>query len=179
MSAVLVNKEQIAYALGVTTNTINRYQNRDKDPLPVKKKGAGRAGSEYDLQDVIKWHVDEQIRIRVGKPIVDDDGETEFIDKDAQQARLYREQADNMALKNAQMRRELAPIGMLQFVLSKAGSQIRAILEAIALKVKKRVPSLSASEIEIIQKEIVRAMNVISRLNIDIDEYESDPGAEV
>ena len=89
-----------------------------------------------------------------------------------ERVRLAREQADATALKNAQARRELAPVALLAWVLGKVGGQIAAILETIPGNVKRRVPQLSAAQVELIKREVVKAQNAAARIEINLDEYE-------
>jgi phage terminase Nu1 subunit (DNA packaging protein) len=92
--------------------------------------------------------------------------------------RLVQEQADGQALKNAQARRELAPVQLISWTLARVGSQISAIFDSIPLKVKKLMPKLSASDIEVIKRELIKAQNAASRVTVDLDEYYSGGAAE-
>lgn len=91
----------------------------------------------------------------------------EGFDLPTERARLAREQADKIAMQNAQTRRELAPAYLIEEVLAKAGSKVAGILEAIPGQVKRRLPSLPASEIEAIQSEIVKARNIAAAVSLD------------
>lgn len=167
---VILNKQQIAYALDVTTNTVNRYQKRKDNPLPVLKSGSGRCGSQYDLRDVIDWHVQERINRILIERVGSDGDAPEFFNKEAEQARLFKEQADQTALKNAQTRKELAPISVIEWTLSSVGKQIAAMLDSIPQKVKRRVPKLEAKDIENIKREIRAVQNAASRIEVDFDD---------
>lgn len=85
---------------------------------------------------------------------------------------LIRAQREGQELKNAQTRRELAPVAMIEWALGKVGGQISALLESIPLRVKKMVPRLQAAEIELIKREVVKAQNLASRVTVDFDEYD-------
>lgn len=84
-----------------------------------------------------------------------------------ERARLAREQADKIAMQNAQTRRELAPAYLLEEVLAKAGAKVAGILEAIPGQVRRRLPSLPASEIDAIESEIAKARNVVASISLD------------
>lgn len=171
---VILNKQQVAYALGVTTNTVNRYQNRKESPLPIRKRGSGRGGAEYDLQEVVDWFVQEEISRRI-KVYHDDDAEQPAVyDKELEQARLFRAQAESYELKNALSRKELAPISLIEWTLGNVCKQISATLASIPQKVKRRAPKLGAKEIEIIAREIKTAQNAAARVTVDFDEYSPD-----
>lgn len=85
--------------------------------------------------------------------------------------RLTKAQAEGQEIKNAQLRKELAPVAVIEWVVGKAGSQISAVLDAIPLQVKKRNPKLTASDIEIIRREIAKAQNAAAQMTVDLDEY--------
>lgn len=91
----------------------------------------------------------------------------EGYDLATERARLAREQADKIAMQNAQTRRELAPAYLIEEVLAKAGAKVAGILEAIPGQVKRRLPSLPATEIEAIQSEIAKARNVAASISLD------------
>jgi len=91
----------------------------------------------------------------------------EGFDLPTERARLAREQADKIAMQNAQTRRELAPAYLIEEVLAKAGAKVAGILEAIPGQVKRRLPSLPASEIEAIQSEIAKARNIAAAISLD------------
>lgn len=85
--------------------------------------------------------------------------------------RLTKAQAEGQEIKNAQQRRELAPILLIEYVIADAGRQISAILDALPMQIKKRNPKLTASDIEIIRREIAKALNVCAGITVDLDEY--------
>jgi phage terminase Nu1 subunit (DNA packaging protein) len=85
--------------------------------------------------------------------------------------RLTKAQAEGQELKNAQLRKELAPVDVIEWVIGKAGGQISAILDALPSQLKKRNPKLTASNIETIRREIVKAQNAASQMTVDLDEY--------
>ena len=84
---------------------------------------------------------------------------------------LTKAQREGQELKNAQLRKELAPVVVIEWVLGKVGGQISAILDALPLQLKKRNPKLTASNIETIRREIVKAQNAAAQVTVDIDEY--------
>lgn len=84
--------------------------------------------------------------------------------------RLIVAQAVAQEMKNQILQHKLAPLDLLELSISKWSEQAASLLNSIPLKVKKRVPKLKASEIEIIKREIVKVQNAISRVQIDWDE---------
>lgn len=83
-------------------------------------------------------------------------------------------------LKEAQLRNELAPLELLQWALSNLGSQISAILETIPAKLKRQLPSLTYTDLELIRKEIIKTQNAAARVQLDLpaDARESEPDFE-
>ena len=94
-------------------------------------------------------------------------------------ARLAREQADRVAMQNAVTRRELAPVSLIEEVLTKAAARIAGIFDAIPGKVRRRVPKLTTDELELIADEIAKARNIVAGMSLaDLDaegEQDSDP----
>ena len=84
---------------------------------------------------------------------------------------LTKAQREGQELKNSQLRKELAPVSVIEWVIGKTGGQISAILDALPLQIKKRCPKLTASGIEVIRREIVKAQNAAAAMTLDLDEY--------
>lgn len=89
------------------------------------------------------------------------------LDLSQERAALARSQRETVDMKNAVTRGELAYVTLIEQVLSNAGSKIAGILEAIPGAVKRRVPSLPASEIKAISTEIARARNIVATMSLD------------
>jgi len=98
------------------------------------------------------------------------DQEPSSADREAR-LRLTLAQAEGQEIKNAQLRKELAPVHLLEWVVGKAGAQISAILDAIPMQLKKRNAKLTASNIELIRRDIVKAQNAAAQMTVDIDAY--------
>lgn len=97
------------------------------------------------------------------------------------QARAENLRADTRLkeLKEAQLRRESAPIVILEYTLSSLGAQIAAILDSIAPKLKRRLPQLTSADIDIIRGEIAKARNAAANLTIDFDTVDGENDTEV
>lgn len=103
------------------------------------------------------------------------------LDLATERARLAAAQADKVEMQNAQSREELAPVVYLTEVLAKAGARAAAILEAIPGQVRRRLPSLPATEIQAIQQEIAKARNLcaaVSLADLDAGDESSIPASE-
>lgn len=97
----------------------------------------------------------------------------ELIDREFEQARKTRAEADAQEMKNAVTRRELAPVELLEWALASIAEQVNSILDSIPLKLKKRVPHLKASELAIAKREIIKAQNAASKSQLPWDQLEA------
>lgn len=141
---------------------------------------AGRGRGGYDLDACRVAYIRYLRGLGSGKVKPAPDRPVEQIDYELERARLTKEQADGQELKNAQTRRELAPVELIVWALNRFASQVCPLLEAIPQKVKRRIPSMTASQIEIIKRETVRAQNAASKITVDLNEYRDAGGdAEV
>lgn len=95
-------------------------------------------------------------------------------ESDREKTLLVREQRIGQELKNAQSRRELAPVDLIDWTLSRVGAQISALLEAIPLKVKQLLPKMTAAEIGLIEREVIKAQNAAASVTVDFDEYDRE-----
>ena len=92
---------------------------------------------------------------------------------DAAKLLEVQERTENIALKNALLKRENAPIAMVEWIIGQIGSQVSAILESIPVKVKRRAPHLTTADLQMIKEEIVKCQNVAAEVHVDLDAYES------
>jgi len=77
-------------------------------------------------------------------------------------------------LKEQQIRRETAPISVIESALGHVGARIAAILESIPAKVKRRLPKLTASEVEVIKREIIKAQNAAADADTLLADWKPD-----
>ena len=89
------------------------------------------------------------------------------LDLASERAGLAKAQRERIEMQNAQTRRELAPVVLIEEVLSKAGSRVAGILDAIPGAVRRRVPTLTADEIGNIEREIARARNIAAAISLE------------
>lgn len=100
------------------------------------------------------------------------------LDLATERARLASEQADKVAMQNAVARKELAPVSIIEEVLTKAASRIAGILDAIPGLVRRRVPALSADEIDLVAAEVAKARNRVAAMSLrDLDDDSDDTDA--
>lgn len=91
----------------------------------------------------------------------------------AERARLAREQADKIAMQNAVTRGELAPVALIEEVLTKAASKVAGVLDAIPGMIRRRVPQLTADDIDLIAGEVAKARNTVAAMSLaDLNDAE-------
>ena len=101
------------------------------------------------------------------------------LDLAGERARLAKEQADRVAMQNAVTRGELAPMILIEEVLTKAASKVAGIFDAIPGLVRKRVPALTQDELSMIAQEIAKARNVVASLSLaDLEMADGDDDDE-
>lgn len=110
------------------------------------------------------------------KPDTDDDldDERERIDTEYERGRKLKAEADAQEMKNAITRREQAPTPLLEWALAKMAEQVSGVLASIPMKIKKRLPHMKTSEVEIIHREIVKCQNAASKSQLPWDQLDSD-----
>ena len=145
---------ELAMLLGLTTRRVNQLA---EDGVMVRI-GHG----EFDGPESIQAFV-EQAANR-GK---DKDAQ---IDKEREEARLKKEQADHWELKNARLRNELLPIDEVVRVWSEQISYVKSGMLSVVPRVRQRI-SLSNEDAEFIDQEIRKAM---TKLADGVDIYDAD-----
>jgi len=90
-----------------------------------------------------------------------------------ERARLAREQADKIAYQNAITRGELAPVAILEEVLANTAAKVAKIFDAIPGMVRRRIPTLTADDIDLIADEIAKGRNLVAQISL-ADVYEDD-----
>lgn len=88
------------------------------------------------------------------------------LDLVAERAALTKAQRERVEMQNAVTRKELAPAALIEEVLSKAGSRIAGMFDAIPGAVRRRVPSLSSDEVNNIAKEIAKIRNIAASMSL-------------
>lgn len=100
------------------------------------------------------------------------------LDLVAERAMLAKVQRERIEMQNGVTRGELAPVVLIEEVLSKAGARIGGLFDAIPGAVKRRVPSLSSDEIGNIEKEIAKVRNIVANISLaDLRDDEEEDGA--
>lgn len=83
-------------------------------------------------------------------------------DAAAERARLAREQADNVALKNAILRRDMVPATEVEKEWSGIVRQARAGILAVPPRLRQIIPTLSAHDIDLIDAELRKVLEELA-----------------
>lgn len=163
-----LNKQDMASSCGVSLTAFDKWGIE-----PVAKIGRNTYFRVVDVLDNRKARWSATLAMKQAAEVAPMPA---TLEAEKEKMLLIREQRIGQELKNAQTRREVAPVQVIEWTLSKVGAQISANLEAIPSKLKKLHPSLPARAIEDVKREIVKAQNVAARVTVDLDEYyERDP----
>lgn len=102
------------------------------------------------------------------------------LDLATERAGLAKAQKERVEMINAEKRRELLPAILIEEVLAKAGSKVAGILDAIPGMIKRRLPQMTAADIDLIAAEVARARNLVALVSLDdlVDEGNVDTEAE-
>lgn len=154
-----LNQSDAAKSCGISVQAFVKWGVK-----PVSKIGRE---SFYTIADILKNRLDHQ-----AENLKEAYADTDASELERERIRLTRAQADSLELKNEIARGEVAPIDLLTFTASSAGTQIAAILGSVPLNIKRQIPRLTSTEIETIKREIVKAQNVAAQITIDFDELD-------
>jgi len=160
----MATRKEVSEHLGLSERQITNLSN--KGILP---KAKGRGGNSLD--DCRKAYI-SYLRSRtkvVTNGEIDDD-----VDITRERALNLRVDTRLKELKEQQIRRELASVDALEWVLSKTASQIAAQLDAIPLRIKRRDKTFTANQIAVVSREIIVCQNACANLTLDLDEYEEE-----
>lgn len=168
-----INQTEAADRCGVSITMFQRYGLE-----PVARRGRS---TWYTKGQVLEWIEQRghrkgyELGLRDGKQSLPDDAAQIMVGQEKARLDLTREQAEGQRLKNAQMRRELAPVEMITFALGSLASQVSSILGTLPAKIKRSMPKLSAEEIRLIKTEIVKAQNACAKeLQVEWDDFGAD-----
>jgi len=166
-----LTKQQMVASCGITPTAFDKW---GVDPV-------GRIGRHvyYRVADVISNRLARQAMnaaAEAGKRAADTAPVPAVIEAEREKLLLTREQRIGQELKNAQTRRELAPVAALEWALSNLASQIVAQLDAVPLRMKKLYPSWGARQIEDLNRELIKSRNAVSEASLNLDDYlDRDP----
>lgn len=158
-----LTQDQVCQSLGISTTAFQRWGVQSVAKI-------GRC-TYYEIKDILENRLRHQARkFEAAGPQHLDDVEMVRAEREEKLA-LTKAQRVGQELKNQQLSKELAPVSVIEYVVGKAGAQISAILDALPMQIKKRNSKLTATDIEVIKREIVKAQNAASQMTVDLDEY--------
>jgi len=159
-----LNKKQMAKQLKISVQAFDKWE---VQPVARRHKYGEAFYSVGDVMEFVDKRAREQERRKLEKLLPTDadglDVGQIFIEKEKAELTWTRERAEGQRLKNAQMRRELAPVEMVVWALGSVAGQVTAILGTLPAKLKRSQPKLSADEINIVKSEIVKAQNACAK----------------
>jgi phage terminase Nu1 subunit (DNA packaging protein) len=100
-----------------------------------------------------------------------DDGSINLVTERAKLARSQRERVD---LQNAEKRKELAPVALIEQVLAQCGARAASILDTIPGELRRRVAGLSSDDIRHVGSIVAKARNLAASVSIDDLELDLD-----
>ncbi len=163
-----LNKSEMAAALGISVQAFTAWGVK-----PVAQRH--RFGEAfYSVRDVVDFAVTRE-RKKHERTATSLDAADLIIEKERADLEWTQERAEGQRLKNAALRQELAPVSMVQWAISQAGSQIAATLGTLKGKVKRAQPSLSNAALHEIEQIAVECQNTAADVRLDWDDFdESD-----
>lgn len=88
------------------------------------------------------------------------------LDLATERAGLAKAQRERIEMQNAVTRRELAPVVLIEEVLTKAASRVAGIFDAIPGMIRRRVPKLTTGELDLVAGEIAKARNIVAAMSL-------------
>ncbi len=89
----------------------------------------------------------------------------ESIDAEREMARLTKERADKLAMENEQTRGDLIPAEVATMLFAALATDMAAVLDNLPAKIKRQIPGIASSDMEMVKREIVRAQNEASEID--------------
>ena len=170
-----LNKSEMATALGISVQAFDKWGVK-----PVAQRHQfGEAF--YAVRDVLDNRLEWQ-RKKLEPPAQDLDAAGLILEKEHAELEWTQARAEGQRLKNAAMKRELAPVAMVQWAISQAGSQIAAVLGTIKGRLKRTQPNLTNAALHEIEQIAVEVQNVAADVRLDWNDFDlsdlSDPRSD-
>jgi phage terminase Nu1 subunit (DNA packaging protein) len=145
MREIEVSGKDLASAFGVSDRSIREFADRGI----IEKVGRGK----YKLLQSVRLYTAHLREVAAGRG-----GEAGVLDLTAERVRHAKEQADNLALKNAALRRDLVPVADVEREWITVARQIRSGVMAVPSRVRQSLPHLTAYDADVIDREIRDAL---------------------
>lgn len=157
-----LNKSEMAKSNGISVQAFDKW-----GVAPVARVGREAFFTVEDVLENRRQHWDKNKPQYTNLP----DGFTPDL-VEFEKWRKYRAEADAKELENDVTRKTQAPVALLEWGLNKAAEQISGKLDALTGVIKRKLPHLKSSEINIIAKEIAKASNSLAGIELPWDELE-------
>lgn len=157
-----LNKRQVCDSLGITATAFDKWKVE-----PVARRG-NRA--YYDLRTIL----DNRREALLAQQALQVPDDPDAPDPIREQAGLNREKRIAQALKNQVTRGELIPASVAGALFGRIAAEIGAVFDALPANIKRKVPSLTATDLEFIKQEAVRAQNAAAKVDRYLDELIDD-----
>ena len=158
MKSYVVSPSELARHFGVTTRMVSHYVEKG---MPKVRKG------RFDLNVCWRWRFDEKQK--------EIDERTANLDKDKQDARLKRVQADLKERELAELDSRLVDVDTISVWVDRIFAGVRAGFLSLPTKLAPQVIACtSVNEAKVIlEREIHQAMRDVSRTEIKLDDLEA------
>ena len=80
---------------------------------------------------------------------------------------MARAQTERIEMELAIKRAEIAPVDTLRDSIAPVMAQVGAIMDSIPVKLKREAPHLTASDLEVVKREIAKAMNLAAAIRYE------------
>lgn len=158
-----MTQAEFGLLVGITQQAVSDLMGRDV----LRKGDAPRA-----------WLVSYCEHLRAVASGRDPDGELA-----TERARVSRATADKIEMQNAVTRREYAPVAVLEVVLGDVARRISTRLDAMVPQIKRRLPDLPATAINMLATEVAACRDICASVNLAdadrLDADEDEPADEV
>jgi len=165
-----MTQSEAAALCRVSVTMFQRYELK-----PAERRGRYTYYTRDQVLDLIEQRAHRkgfEAGLREGRDATPEDAEGTLVAKEKAELDWTRERAEGQRLKNAAMRRELAPVQMLTWAISNAGSQIGAVLGTLKGKIKRAHPELSTEALHEIEQVAVETQNIATDIKLDWDEFD-------
>lgn len=159
-----LSQSEMARSCGVSVQAFTQW-----GVQPVAKIGRY---AYYTAADVLKNRIAKR-ESQLQPQLERDDGDVVAARARAE-LKWTEERAEYQRLKNAELRRELAPVGLLTWALSDLASQVTPLLTPIPGEIKRRIPKITNAELHVMREVIANALNLVAEVRLDFDAYEPD-----
>ncbi|MGT4656330.1 terminase small subunit [Escherichia coli] len=163
-----VNKKRLAEIFGVSIRTIHNWQEQG---MPVSRGGGKGNEVMYDSAAIIEWYSvrvaaieNQKMRKVVEELRIASESNLQHGTIQYERHRLTRSQADAHEFKNAREIGEVIDTAFAAYAMSKLAREVEAIMERLPFAICRQFPSIETRYLNVIKREVNKAMNCASRL---------------